>query len=134
MPMIIVLHPARRLIYMRVVGSVSREDILERRQQAAQHPGFDPMFDALVDLREADLSQLSGQDIAALASTSTLRPSARRVFVAHDDAAFGVSRMFAEWANINKSAEGLTIVRTFEEALQALGHPGLDPAVEPAVS
>src|SRR3954453_21797956 len=86
MAMSVVFHPARRLIYMRVAGSVSREDILGCRQQATQHPAFDPTFDALVDLREADLSQLSGQDIAALAATSTLRPPAGRVFVAHDDA------------------------------------------------
>src|SRR3954462_3467177 len=121
MPVSVILHPTRRLIYMRVAGSVSREDILERRRQTAQHPGFDPTFDVLVDLREADLSQLSGQDIASLAATSTLRPSARRVFVADDDAAFGVSRMFAGWADVNKSAEGLTVVRTLEEGLQSLG-------------
>src|SRR4051794_12548302 len=105
----VVLHPAPRLIYMRVTGSVSREDILDRRRQATQHHAFDQTFDVLVDLRDADLSQLSGPDIAALASTSTLLPSVRRVLVADDDVAFGLSRMFAEWAQINKTAERLTI-------------------------
>jgi hypothetical protein len=133
MPVSVVIHPAHRVIYMRLAGSVSHEDILQQRQHASQHPHFDPTFDVLVDLRDADLSSLSGQTIASLASTSTLRRSARRVFIADNNAAFGVSRMYDTWAAMAHVAEPLTIVRTVEEALQSLGLPGFDPSVESSV-
>jgi hypothetical protein len=130
MPVSVVIHPARRVIYMRLAGSVSPEDILQQRQHASQDPRFDATFDVLVDLREADLSNLSGQTIASLASTSMLRRSVRRVFIADSDVAFGVARMYETWTATAHVGEPLTIVRTIEEALQSLGLPGFDPSVE----
>jgi hypothetical protein len=133
-PVSVVIHSPHRLIYMRLANAVSREEILSHRQRVSQHPQFDPAFDVLVDLREADLSNLSGEVIASLAATSTLRRSARRVFIADTEAAFGVSRMYDTWASMANSAQPLMLVRTIEEALQSLGLSAFDPSVGLSVS
>lgn len=127
MPVSVVIHPTHRVLYMRMAGAVSREEIVSQRQQIAQHPHFDPAFDALVDLREADLSNLSGEAIASLAASSTLDRSVRRVCIADTEAAFGVSRMYDTYATMARTGDQLVLVRTITEALQVLGLPRFDP-------
>jgi hypothetical protein len=88
-----------------LTGMIAREEMFALSATLAGAPGFDPAFNALLDLRGANLSTLTAADIAYLASRSKLDATAQRVIVAHRADTFGLARLY----ETRRSIEGFTI-------------------------
>jgi hypothetical protein len=119
------IHPQHRLIYAKQVGLASREEIIRQRLELSRDPAFDPSFDAIIDLREGDLSALQSSDITSLASTTTLASQSRRVFVADTADKFGLMRMYETRRELSGGDERIRIVATLDQALEWLGLEGV---------
>ena len=109
----------RRLVVSRVWGAVTKADLLESRESLAAAPGFDPDFDRILDLSEAEM-EFDATAVRDLAfALPTIPGTARRAIVASDAALFGMSRMFQSV----RDDPHLRVFRSLGEALRWLGHP-----------
>jgi hypothetical protein len=100
-----------RLVRVHVNGTLTDQDLLDGDSTLRRDPEFDPAYDQLLDLSEANGSEITANGVRALASRPPLfSPSARRAIVVRSDLGFGMSRMF-ELAREGKSGE----VRVFRD-------------------
>ena len=130
MPGYFVIYPSHYLIYSRVTGLISRDEMVALRQRTTLDPEFDPAFDVIVDLREADLSAWSSSDISLMASATALDKSARRVIVADTDDKFGLARVYATRRDLAGGEERILVVHTMAAGLDWLGLHRFDPSRE----
>jgi hypothetical protein len=130
MPTSFLIHPTRRLIYARLFGQATVEEVLASRAEAARHPDFDPTFDVLYDVRDADLSRFPPSWVDRLSTASIFHPSSRRTIVAGSDDKFGLARMFEiRWELSGNEPVQMMVVRTLPESLAWLGLSDFDPTV-----
>ena len=104
-----------RLVRVQVDGVLSDEDLVSGDAALRNDPEFDPAYYQLLDLRQADGSEVTADGVRALASRPPLfSSSARRALVAPSDLGFGMARMF-ELLREGKSGE-VRVFRVIEEA------------------
>ena len=120
----IVILPEHRLVYTRFSGPTAGAILLGIRIELLQDRAFDPTFDVIVDLRDADLSPLSASDIRAVASRSAFGRLTRRVIVADTQDKFGLARMYQTRRDLAGGREDTHVVTSLAEALEWLR---LDP-------
>ena len=106
---------ANRLVRVRVDGRLTDADLIEGDTALRNDPEFDPAYYQLLDLTEADGSEVTAAGIQSLASLPPLfTSSARRALVVRSDLGFGMGRMF-ELLRGGKSGE-FRVFRKLEEA------------------
>ena len=106
---------ANRLVRVRVDGRLTDADLIEGDTALRNDPEFDPAYYQLLDLTEADGSDITAAGIQALASLPPLfTSSARRALVVRSNLGFGMGRMF-ELLRGGKSGE-FRVFRNLEEA------------------
>jgi hypothetical protein len=104
------IDPARRRVRVRVVGSLCDQDLVDGDAELRGDPEFDPAYDQLVDLREAEGSAVSSEGVWELANRPPLfLPTSRRAILVATDLGFGMARMF-EMMRGEKSG----VIRVFE--------------------
>ncbi|MBW2287885.1 MAG: hypothetical protein JRG80_05145 [Deltaproteobacteria bacterium] len=104
-----------RLVRTHVDGTLTDADLIDGDSALRNDPEFDPAYFQLLDLREADGSEVTAVGIRALASRPPLfTSSARRALVVQTDLGFGMGRMF-ELLREGKSGE-VRVFRSLEEA------------------
>jgi len=122
------IDPEHGLVISRGTGVFRHADFLEHMERLAQHPGFKPEFNQLVDCRGFNSIKLTISELQDLGERSIFAASARRAFVVASQVQFGLGRMFAAYREM-KSGQTSMVFRTLEEAVRWLGLPaGYDSA------
>jgi hypothetical protein len=129
MPTSFVIHPSHRLVYGRLYGAPTVDEVLAVRQEVLNAPGFDPTFDVIFDLRDADLSVFPTAWVDRLASSTVFHSSSRRAIVADTENKFGLARMFEIRRELSGGTEPILVVHTLIEAFVWLGLPEFDPSL-----
>jgi hypothetical protein len=74
-------QPTRGFVYVRVWGIAATEGFGTVRAAMVADGRFDPTLSLILDLGDLDLSRLTSQDIANLASSTEFDQTARRALV-----------------------------------------------------
>lgn len=107
----------RRLVGIRLWGPLTRADFDRVRAALLQDPAFAPSFDAIIDLRGADVRQISLADVESIAGQSLLQSSARRAILADRSDQLGLARLYSTLRGI----AGQESSRVFWELQEAAG-------------
>ena len=120
MPITYEIDPDQRLVVTRIWGPATEDEVTEHNQKLRTDPRFDPHFRQLADMSGVTELLVSTKVIQETAHDQFFAPGARRAFVATDDAAFGLARMFA------LHAEGLgQTIHVFRDRVAAEAWLGL---------
>src|SRR5437879_13882256 len=90
----IAIDPKRRLVAIRYWGPLRRKDFDRVRAALKANRDFDPSFDAITDLRDADMRQISLADVENIAGESLLQSTARRAILADRSDQLGLARLY----------------------------------------
>lgn len=116
MPMSYTIDPQSRMVRCRAWGTLSNEDLRDHYQQLVADPEFTPGYCQLGDLSGVEALTADSATIAEVASRRVFDADARRAIIAPSDSAFGVSRMFAIYAE--RAGQDVRVFRGAHEAEQ----------------
>ena len=116
MPGIYKIDKERRLVLSLASGVFSRADAAGHMERLLKDSDFDPSYSQIADFMQVTESDLSLQDIHELAEKSIFSARSRRAFIAPNDVAYGLGRMFGTLRE-NQGDTGIRIFRILEEAL-----------------
>src|SRR5215467_2446756 len=105
----------RRLVLTNVWGKLTFADGVAHRDQLLSDPAFDPTYRQISDFTQVTELAFSAEELRQFAQFDLFSPSARRAFVAPEDAKFGLGRMFAMLRE-SRGDTGIRVFRTLEEA------------------
>jgi hypothetical protein len=111
------IDAANRLVAITCTGPVTLNDLLATQTALRADPAFDPGFDLLFDLRQASLAGVDAGSLRRAAAGTPFAPSARRAYVAGDDAGFGVARMLQAFSEFEKRGDSVRVFRELDAAL-----------------
>lgn len=117
MPEFYKIDKERRLVLTTGSGVVTLSDAVSHMNKLSKDPDFDPSFSQIVDFTHVTRIELSADDIRRLAQRTIFSPHSRRAFIAPDEAAFGIGRMFEMLRGL-EGEKGIGIFRSLEEALE----------------
>ena len=130
MPATYAIDAERKLVFSRIWGSPTEEEILDHGRRLRADPRFQPDFRQLLDMSELKEILISTQSVRHAARDQLFSAGVRRALVAHSDAAFGMARMYA----LASEVEGQTI-EVFREFCAAEAWLGLEEgAVSPGAT
>ena len=95
MPITYTIDPEQKLVFTRIWGAATEDEVAEHNKSLRTDPRFDPHYRQLVDMSGVTAILVSTKVIEETAHDQYFAPGVRRAFVASDDAAFGMARMFA---------------------------------------
>jgi len=95
MPITYTIDPEKKLVLTRIWGAATENEVAEHNRSLRVDPQFDPHFRQLADLTGLTAILVSTKVVEETAHDQYFAPGTRRAFVATDDAAFGMARMFA---------------------------------------
>jgi len=129
MPYDFFINAERHVVFSRGIGVFTHAEFLEHISRLQREVLFRPEFDQIVDCRLITKVDITGEQLAALASRSVFAESSRRAFVVSSDLHFGLSRMLAMFLEIEKGQQ-TRVFRDMREALSWLSLPlDIDPFV-----
>jgi hypothetical protein len=124
MPFRYSIHKDRRLVVTTGWDVFTFAEGLAHEDQISVDPDFDPTYDHLIDATLVTKAELTGSELAALASRTKFSPQSRRAIIVTSPVLFGLGRMFETYLQLSGSAEFMGIFRERAEALQWLGITG----------
>jgi hypothetical protein len=95
MPITYTIDPNQKLVVTRIWGPATEGEVAEHNRSLRTDPQFDPHFRQLADMSGVTELLVSTKVIQDTAHDQYFAPGSKRAFVAPDDAAFGLARMFA---------------------------------------
>jgi hypothetical protein len=120
MPFTLEIDHSKRLVRVSLSGMISDADILAADDDLRARPDFDPSFDELIDLSEAEDAGLTSGVIRELARRPPLfAPVSRRAIVVRSDLGYGLARIFQ--ARRGDAAGEIQIFRSLPHAEHWLG-------------
>jgi hypothetical protein len=129
MPIVHRVDRALGVVFATASGSLGDEELLDFAQKTANDPEFRSGVHELIDLRAADVSQITSRGLrraAEIFAAFDSGPShARIAFVAPADVVFGLSRMYQAFRSDSPAEIGV-----FRELHEARAWLGLPPDVE----
>jgi hypothetical protein len=114
MPMSYEVDGERSLVRCRTWGRLTNEELREHYRAMGADPSFRPSFRQLGDLRDVDVGLLDAGVVREVAASRVFAPGVRRALVASTDHAYGLSRIFAAYAET-----GLQEVKVFRDMASA---------------
>jgi hypothetical protein len=109
----------KRLVTVKFNGTVSASDMEQYLQRLEEDPEFDPTYSELVDLTDAQASDIDARAALQLAhNLDPYSPNARRAFAAPNTAIFGITRMYQ---NVRHDEGNMRSFHSMDEAKQWLG-------------
>ncbi len=115
------IDPHRRLVRVRVWGTVTNDDLRDHYHRLAADSRFEPTFRSIADLDAVTRFAVDPCVIAETASWSIFDVGTRRAIVAASDVALGLSRMFSLYAE--GVGQNVRVFRTEPDALSWLNSP-----------
>ncbi|HEV7593409.1 MAG TPA: hypothetical protein VGO33_00330 [Gemmatimonadaceae bacterium] len=94
MPSSYKIDPGRRLVFTRIWGAATDEDIHEHARRLRADPLFDPTYRQLADMSDITEILVSKGTIEEISRGQLFVPGAQRAFVASQDAVFGLLRKY----------------------------------------
>jgi len=85
----------KRLVTSRLWGAVTDAEVFDHNRRLRVDPRFDPAYRQLIDLTGIEEIKVSTDMVNRTAMDQYFNPGTRRAFIAPDDTAFGMARMFA---------------------------------------
>lgn len=116
MPAFYKIDKERRLVLTTGSGVYTLADAVSHMDKLSKDPDFDPSFSQIVDFTQVTRIELSADEIRRLAQRTIFSPHSRRAFIAADEVAFGVGRMFEILRGL-EGDKGIRIFRSLEETL-----------------
>jgi hypothetical protein len=116
MPAFYKIDKDRKLILITGSDHISLRDALALQEKFRNDPDFNPAFAQLVDLTQVRKLEFNPGEIRQIAGSAVAAPGVRRAFLANDDVAFGLARMFESY----RESMDDTGTRVFRELDQAL--------------
>jgi hypothetical protein len=86
-------HEAK-IIFTKIEGVVTDEDIITHQKQTRDNPELDPSYGQLIDLSNIQKLEITTQAVHEFTSLKFSTVWSRRAFVAPDDLSYGFARMF----------------------------------------
>jgi hypothetical protein len=114
-------QPTRGFVYVRVWGIAAVAGFRTVRAAMVADERFDPTLSLILDLSALDVSQLTSQDIANLASNTEFDQKARRALVVSRADQFGIGRMYQTYRALHGGTESINVVYSVREAMNWLG-------------
>jgi hypothetical protein len=87
-----------RIVHSRGWGVLTTDDLRDHYCRMMADPGFSPDYRQLADLRRVTALTVNGDAIKEAAGLLVFDAGTRRAIVASADVAYGLSRMFAAYA------------------------------------
>ncbi len=114
MPVTYRIDHENKIIFTKVEGVVTDEDIITHQKQTRNDPELDPSYGQLVDLSNIQKLEITAQAVHEFTSTKFSTVWSRRAFVAPDDLSYGFARMFQMMRDT--ADERTEVFRDMEEA------------------
>src|SRR5262249_33954619 len=121
MPVRFVILKPYNVIYLHFEGEITLVELLQLRAAVAADPDFKPSLAEMIDLRTANLKNLSIGDIRLMAISTLFEPGARRALIAPTDVQFVWAQLFGDF--VGSPGQNVQVFRTVEEACEWLGVP-----------
>ena len=108
-----VVDVKRRRVVVRFRNRITLEDIAHYAKQLASHPGFQPTFSEITDLRDVEELDLQADDYLKLADeVDPFSPDAKRAFVVRTQVQSHAARLH----RILRAKRNVQIFESFEDA------------------
>jgi hypothetical protein len=85
---------ARRVVMSTGSGHLTAADILAHQQKLLNDPDFDPSFSQFVDFSAVTASDITADEVRAIAAATVFSPTSCRAVLVNTDEQFGLARMF----------------------------------------
>ncbi|MEQ8817387.1 MAG: hypothetical protein RIM96_00225 [Thalassobaculum sp.] len=108
---------ARRLIEIEIVGDYFLEDAQALTRGLLADPDFDRAFSQIIDCRDADLSNLTSDDLKAIAADLLSVPGRRIAIVTADSSNQALVRLYTTHVQLS---ENRSVLRGFDDRGSAL--------------
>ena len=116
MPEFYKIDTERRWVLSSAAGVFSRADAAGHMDRLLKDPAFDPSYSQIADFTQVTKIDLSAEDLHELAQRSIFSAHSRRAFIAPNDVAYGLGRMFGMLRE-NRGEMGIRVFRNLEDAL-----------------
>jgi hypothetical protein len=93
MPMSSTIDHDRKIVFTRVWGDLTEEDVKAYQSELSHNSQFSPEFSQLMDMTDLKTVRLSSLSIDRLLKTRAFAKGVRWGVIAESDLAFGISRM-----------------------------------------
>ena len=120
------IDPESKVVRCLAWGTLSNEDLRDHYHQLAVDPQLTPAYRQLGDLSGVVALTADSATIAEVASQPIFGVDVRRAIIAPSDSAFGVSRMFAIYAE--RAGQDVRVFRTAQEAERWVTATGVEQA------
>ena len=109
------VNAADRVVILSVSGELGDSDLLSLAIDIENDPEVKPDFSMLVDVRRADVRNVTSAGVRALADRPlALSPASRRGIVVPSELGFGMARVYEALRNAESGA--IRVFRDYEEA------------------
>lgn len=102
-------------VFSKATGVFTLGDALGHMDRLSGHPDFKPVFNQIIDFRQATEIALTCDDVRNLAKRNVFSAGSRRAFLVTPGVQFGLGRVFATYREL----EGEEGIRIFTDADQA---------------
>ena len=119
MPVTVRVDRPKKLVVTSYIGQVTNEDVARQIAEIVRNAPYEGEYRAITDFTQVTHFDISSDQIRLVAESKSPLEKAQRVMVAPSDVAYGTSRMFQMLAG--KTRPNITVVRTLDEAYEALG-------------
>jgi hypothetical protein len=112
----------RDVVFSRIWGTLTDDDIVAHAESLKADPRFDPELNQVIDMRGLSDLQVTSHGVRRLAQLVPFRPDARRAFVVGTGQAEQLSRVL-----FNYTKAGVDQYTLFRDLPHAMELVGLDP-------
>ncbi|ABF42087.1 hypothetical protein Acid345_3086 [Candidatus Koribacter versatilis Ellin345] len=120
MPIRYVIDKERRLVLSTITGVLTYAEARAHQDKLLADPEFDRTYHQLIESLQAELIELSAEEIRTIATRSVFSPTSRRALVAVNPAFFGVGRMMQTYHQLTHTGTQVEVFRTVAEACRWL--------------
>jgi hypothetical protein len=116
------IYPAERLLFASFTGQIGAATMRENRARVVADPAFKPDLSQLMDFTGVVDSNVTFDEMYALATRSAFSPGTRIALVVPNALTFGLARMFQSMGQDVRN-QSVALFTTVREALAWLGAP-----------
>ena len=109
----------RGIVFSRGWGYLTDGEILEHARRLAADPRFASRFSQVTDFRDLSELRVTAKGVQRVSESNPFRRDARRAFVVASNEAFGMVRMFEQFADAEPGQ--FAVFRTLEPAMAWVG-------------
>jgi hypothetical protein len=115
MPADFTIDTERETVFSEATGVFTLGDALSHVDRLIGHPDFKPVFNQIIDFRQATGMALSCDDVRNLAKQNIFSADSRRPFLVTPGVQFGLGRVFATYRELEVE-QGIRIFTDANEA------------------